>query len=220
MLVIVSDELLEKDQGHERADDRDAVFLNDLDLMHTLFHQVCNQTLSVLVEASLLVFEFALLSQNIDVVQCFFNLSNLTLKGERNELHLLRREDLSGRIFGVNQFSKFFHIKQLKVFLLGVIDLWCSRLQVVFSKPYFFLHILFHLCFLGHRLLFSSRCGQTCLQRSLFGLFRPLVSLIFPPLFCVPQILFKSGDHVVPLSRLLGDPDCQDTLVHLIINFF
>lgn len=165
-----------------------------------------------------MVFEFALSSQNIDVVQCLLNIGNLTLKSERNELHLLLREDLSVRILGVDQFSKFFDIKELVVFLLGVIDLWCSIPLELFMLL-FLLSLLLGLIKI-YSLLFGGRShGHTRLLLLLFSCIRPLVSRFSPLLFSVLQILFKSGDHVVPLSRLLGDPDCQDTVVHLIINF-
>ena len=84
MLVVVGDQLLEKDQRHERANNWDAVLLHNLVLVFALFDQVCDETLSILLKAALLVFEFALLTQNIDVAQCLLNLSNLALESEGN----------------------------------------------------------------------------------------------------------------------------------------
>lgn len=40
VLVIVGDQLLEEDQRHERAHDRDAVLLHDLVLMRASFDQL------------------------------------------------------------------------------------------------------------------------------------------------------------------------------------
>ena len=102
VLEVVSDELLEKDQRHESTGCFDAVIFDDLVLLFALFDEVRDQTLSVFVEAALLILEFALLSQNIHVPQRILVLSNLILKSERNELHLFIGEDLSGLVFGVD----------------------------------------------------------------------------------------------------------------------